>query len=71
MSGPRETEAAILEMWDGPYGSAAIAIRLNLRERYVLDVISRFTAPDMWQSEARASTQRLAAAIAASGGVFA
>lgn len=71
MSGPRETETAILEMWDGPYGSAAIAACLNLRERYVLDVISRFTAPDSWQAAARASTKRLGDAIAATGRVFA
>lgn len=68
---PRETEADILEQWDAGLGSVAIAAKLDLRERYVLDVLSRFASLDNWQDEARASTRNLMLAITASGGAFA
>lgn len=67
----RETEADILDLWDAGRGSVAIAATLDLRERYVLDVLSRFESRDDWQDSARSGSRNLIAAIIASGGAFA
>lgn len=69
--GLRETEVDILALWDANLGSRAIAERLNLRERYVLDVLSRFENHDDWQDNARRASMRMHAAIVACGGSYA